>query len=117
MPFRRTKVSDHRASGLRALLLSVLLSLPSMVGCRASEPRTPETSSQPEAVVIDFYQAGHRTRGCSGTLLAQNVVLTAAHCLDGSTAARVVAPGAGGKSAPVSRRCCRSPLIELAVDG
>src|SRR5436190_702308 len=73
-----------------------------VAGC-ADAPEEPARVRQPDAVVVDFFTADHAKNACSGTLVAANVVLTAAHCADGSRAARVTAPEAGGRIAEVAR--------------
>ena len=85
-------------SWLRALCFTLVACLPLFaMGCAATAPVKPRPSVRTEAVVVDFYTGSKKTAACSGTLLAQNVVLTAAHCTNGSTAARVVAPNAGAR--------------------
>jgi hypothetical protein len=91
-------------SWFRALCFMVIACLPLFGnGCAATAPVKPRPSVRQEAVVIDFYKDGKKSAACSGTLLAQNVVLTAAHCTSGSTSARVIAPNAGGKRVSVGR--------------
>ena len=36
-------------------------------------------------VLVDYTDAQRAARMCSGTVIAQNIVLTAAHCADGNT--------------------------------
>lgn len=59
----------------------------------ATAPRTPD-----HAVLVDFYSGAKTASACSGTLVSPNVVLTAAHCAQGSDAARVTAPASGKKA-------------------
>jgi hypothetical protein len=85
---------------LAAVAISTLAAM--AVGC-ASEKSEAPGPSQSDAVVVDFYSGGKIAAGCSGTLLSPKVVLTAAHCADGSNGARVIAPGAGGARVDVAR--------------
>jgi hypothetical protein len=59
-------------------------------------------SNLPDDVTVDFFAGGKLSAACTGTLLSPNVVLTAAHCADGSKGARVTAPSVGGARAEVS---------------
>src|SRR5690349_4860374 len=55
-----------------------------------------ETSSYPEAVLIDVkHSDGSFGRLCTGVALAPAVVLTAAHCVVGSSTYRVLVPATG----------------------
>src|SRR5262249_23485503 len=74
------------------------------LGC-ASEHKTGPTreGAHPDAVGVDFFAGDNLSSAGSGTLLWANVVLTAAHCADGSTAARVTAPDAAGQSSAVAQ--------------
>ena len=49
-------------------------------------------SDHPEAVLVDMDGAA-----CSGSLIAPRVVLTAGHCVDGSSVWTITAPYAGGQ--------------------
>lgn len=72
-------------------------------GCQATGEVKEKTRNDQAAVVIDFYKGDNRSAACSGTLISQNLVLTAAHCADGTTSARVSAPNANGARVSVSR--------------
>jgi hypothetical protein len=68
-------------------------------GCAQPPPQVPGGwSPAAAAVVVDFFAGSSFARSCSGTLLAQNLVLTAAHCASGSTGAVVSAPSLSATS-------------------
>jgi hypothetical protein len=54
-------------------------------------------------MVVDFYHGRNAVAGCSGTLVAPRVVLTAAHCADETDGARVTTTGAARRTAEVAR--------------
>src|SRR4051794_35957185 len=90
-------VNRKRSIHSRVAMLGIAVGL-SVVACIKPPARTSSadgaTPVHPEAVVIDFYSGGKPTKSCSGTLIAPSVVLTAAHCADGSKAGVVHAPDA-----------------------
>src|SRR5262249_18353963 len=57
---------------------------------------TPATEF-PEAVLVDIQQYGQTVMGCSGTLIAPRVVLTAGHCVADGDGWIVNAPYASGQ--------------------
>lgn len=59
---------------------------------------TPATA-YPEAILLDIQQGGRTTMGCSGTLIAPRVVLTAGHCVADGDGWQVTAPYAAGATA------------------
>jgi len=59
---------------------------------------TPATGF-PEAVLVDIQQNGQTTMGCSGTVIAPNVVLTAGHCVADGDGWNITAPYASGQTA------------------
>jgi hypothetical protein len=73
------------------------------IGCSSPVWTTTKHSAAaaaaPDAVLVDFYDSkGGASAKCAGTLLSNNVVLTAAHCAQGTASARVRAPDAGGQT-------------------
>ena len=76
-----------------ALLLLPLLSCTPQPDSVASDPfilyGTSDTSAAHQAVVYITMQSGGYGGACSGTLIAQNVVLTAAHCCTTASSMRV----------------------------
>jgi hypothetical protein len=75
-------------------------------GCNASgagDPGAPSPVAHPETVSVDFFAGTKASAACSGTLLAPNLVLTAAHCAGSATSARVIAPDAKGQRSSVER--------------
>ncbi len=89
----------------RAIFGTLAIASALAVGC-SSTPPSHDAAVHPalaaDAVTVDFF-GGAGTTHCAGTLLSANVVLTAAHCADGSKSARVRAPDASGQSAEVSQ--------------
>jgi hypothetical protein len=67
-----------------------------LAGCSSKHADRGTTSDGGDAVVVDFYREGRPLAGCSGTLVSPLVVLTAAHCADGSDGARVMVAGDAG---------------------
>jgi hypothetical protein len=59
---------------------------------------TPATGF-PEAVLVNILQNGQTTMGCSGTLIAPRVVLTAGHCVADGDGWNITAPYASGQTA------------------
>jgi hypothetical protein len=64
-------------------------------------PSPVTASDHPESVLVDFFDGGHHTSACSGTLVAPRVVLTAAHCAGTAKIGRVTAPNQLGKTTSV----------------
>jgi hypothetical protein len=60
-------------------------------GAEAIIGGTPATA-YPEAVLLDIQQGGRTTMGCSASLIAPRVVLTAAHCVADADGWQVTAP-------------------------
>jgi hypothetical protein len=58
-----------------------------------------QATSFPEAVQVDILQNGQNTMGCSGTLIAPQVVLTAGHCVADGDGWNIRAPYASGQTA------------------
>ncbi len=83
--FLRAAVTMRSLVGVLAVGLSVF-----STGCASVPTDSPNVTSP--AVVIDFYAGDAPSGSCSGTLIAENLVLTAAHCAAGSTGAVVTAP-------------------------
>jgi hypothetical protein len=91
------------ASTQKALLAALVVASSVAVGCSASpQSQAEHPAAAPDAVTVDFYGASGVSAHCAGTLLSSNVVLTAAHCAEGSRSARVRAPDAGGQTSEVS---------------
>ena len=65
-----------------ALFLAALLTVVVQGPAMASTGGTPDGETHPNVGLLAFYSDGVRYR-CSGTLVSQTVVLTAAHCTDG----------------------------------
>jgi hypothetical protein len=68
---------------------------PAGEGAEAIIGGTPATA-YPEAVLLDIQQGGRTTMGCSATLIAPRVVLTAAHCVADADGWQVTAPYISG---------------------
>src|SRR5262245_60648936 len=78
---------------LPSLLLLFLLLLPfALHGCIATSGPPEAEHGRSAALLVDFYRQDTRSAACSGTLIAENVALTSAHCAATSTGARVRAP-------------------------
>ena len=58
-----------------------------IVGCQSVETHD---SLAPKVVMVKARLNDHEASLCTGTLIARNVVITAAHCLNGAQSARVV---------------------------
>ncbi len=56
-------------------------------------------SGFPEAALVDVEENGQVAMGCSGSVIAPRVVLTAGHCVADGTGWRVAAPYASGQTA------------------
>jgi hypothetical protein len=67
-------------------------------GAQAIINGTPATAF-PEAVLVDIQQNGQTTMGCSGTVIAPRVVLTAGHCVADGDGWQITAPYASGQTA------------------
>jgi hypothetical protein len=67
------------------------------LGCSSSKTADPP----PDGVHVDFYDGQTASKGCEGTLVAPRVVLTSAHCAEGTTAARVAGTDARAEVARV----------------
>ena len=86
------------------IALAGALTVGSSIGCSHQEPSRGSTSTaHPTSVTVDFFHGNQATAVCSGTLISANVVLTAAHCADGSNGAFVTAPEAKGKTSTVTK--------------
>lgn len=86
----------------RTLVALTALATAGAWGCQGEAPTSRANEAGPDAVVVDFYTGSEGATACSGTLLSPNVVLTAAHCADGSSGAWVTTAD-GGQSAQVGR--------------
>lgn len=89
----------------RTILAAAAVASALVVGCSGSSPShdaAVHPAGAADAVTVDFFGASGATSHCAGTVLSANVVLTAAHCADGSRSARVRAPDANGQTAEVS---------------
>lgn len=56
-------------------------------------------SGFPEAVLVDIYSNGQLSMGCSGSVIAPRVVLTAGHCVADGDEWQITAPYASGQKA------------------
>ncbi len=98
----------HTLLGARSLRVALLLSAAAaaslLAGCSSEVQRSGASGandgSAPDAVSVDFYAGGKVSAACAGTMLSDNVVLTSAHCADGSKGARV---RIGGQTADVAK--------------
>jgi hypothetical protein len=90
-----------RLASCRLALLSCAIFIE---GCKGSEgsQQQPSHVEGDGAVVVDFYGDEGVSAACSGTLVSPLVVLTAAHCADGSNGARVTVAGASSSTAEVA---------------
>lgn len=88
----------------RAVVALLALASAGAWACQPEATHTdpPNVDAHPDAVVVDFYAGAQPSAVCSGTLLSANIVLTAAHCADGSRGAWVKLAD-GGQSAQVAR--------------
>ena len=55
-----------------------------------------------EAALVDMYKNGQLYAACSGSVIAPKVVLTAGHCVDGTTSWKITAPYSGKQRANAS---------------
>jgi V8-like Glu-specific endopeptidase len=99
----------------RAFVAGLVLSTAAYAGCtgRGHSTTCAETTSAiadgtiaseyAEAVLVDAYKGGKINTACSGALIAPDVVLTAAHCVDSFDAWHVTAPYASAQKATSKR--------------